>query len=66
MKLLLLIPFLIYGCCPCKEIPIDYFQQDKNKYRELLRKGEITDCEYNDLLIGAYEMKEMRNLKPTK
>lgn len=62
MKSLIFISLLLIGCCPCKKIKVDYFEQDKSKYRELLGKGEITDCEYNELMIGAYEMREFRRL----
>jgi len=57
---------LLSSCCPCKEVPVDYFQQDKNRYRDLLGKGKITDCEYYELMIGAYEIEEMRKLTKKK
>lgn len=55
-----LFTLVFISCCPCKKVEVDQFQIDKANYIELLRKGKITDCEYYDLLIGAYEMKESR------
>lgn len=49
------------SCCPCKNIVKETpFEHDKKRYIEELRKGELTQCEYNDLLISAYELQEMQ------
>lgn len=58
--LTVIMAFLIVGCCPCKQVPIDYLETDKAKYRELLSRGEINYCEYNELLISAYEIDRNR------
>lgn len=55
-KIIVVFALFLIGCCPYQQVSITPLKSAKNELRQQLSKGEITECEYNDLIIGYYEL----------